>query len=213
MADYICDPSEIYRQSLAAIRSETDLSRLPGDMVEVALRLVHACALPEIVSDLVWSPGAADAGRRSLNRGAAILCDGEMTANGIIRDRLPRNNEVICTVNEAKAKTIARERGTTRSAAGVELWRSRIEGNVIAIGTAPTALFRLLEILGETSERPALVLGFPVGFIGAAESKEALSRNPFEVPFIALKGRKGGSALAAAAVNALAAPFAPEEPR
>jgi len=210
MADYLHDPSEIYRQSLAAIRRETDLSRLPEDIAEVALRLVHACAQPEIVADLVWSDGAARIGRRALQAGAAILADGEMTANGIIRGRLPRNNEVICTVNEPRAAAIAGAGGTTRAAAAVELWRGRIAGSVVAIGTAPTALFRLLEILGETSERPALVLGFPVGFIGAAESKEALGRNPFSVPFIALKGRKGGSALAAAAVNALAAPFAAE---
>jgi sirohydrochlorin cobaltochelatase len=213
MADYICDPSEIYRQSLAAIRGETDLSRVPPDMVAVALRLVHACAIPEIVPDLVWSPGAAEAGRGALQDGAPILCDGEMTANGIIRGLLPRGNEVICTVNEAEAKTIALERKTTRSAAAVELWRGRIAGSVVAVGTAPTALFRLLEIIEETSERPALVLGFPVGFIGAAESKEALGRNPFAVPFIALKGRKGGSALAAAAVNALAAGFDAGDPR
>ena len=213
MADYICDPSEIYRRSLAAIRGETDLSRVPPDMVAVALRLVHACAIPEIVPDLVWSPGAAEAGRAALQSGASILCDSEMTANGIIRGLLPRRNEVICTMNEAEAKTTAGERKTTRSAAAVELWRGRIAGSVVAVGTAPTALFRLLEIIEESSERPALVLGFPVGFIGAAESKEALSRNPFAVPFIALKGRKGGSALAAAAVNALAAGFEAGDPR
>lgn len=213
MADYICDPSEIYRQSLAAIRGETDLSRLPPDMVAVALRLVHACAIPEIVSDLVWSPGAGQTGRAALQSGASILCDGEMTANGIIHSLLPRGNSVICTVNDPKAKTIARERETTRSAAAVELWRGRIAGSVVAVGTAPTALFRLLEILDETPERPALVLGFPVGFIGAAESKDALADNALGVPFIALKGRKGGSALAAAAVNALAAGFDEREPR
>jgi precorrin-8X/cobalt-precorrin-8 methylmutase len=205
MGEYICDPAEIYRRSLAAIRSETDLSRLPDDLIDVALRLVHACALPEIAEELAWSPGAGDAGRRALHSGAAILCDGEMTANGIIRDRLPRRNEIFCTMNDPRVAQIARERQTTRAAAAIELWRGRIAGSVVAIGTAPTALFRLLEILEETGERPALVLGFPVGFIGAAESKDALIESG--LPFIALKGRKGGSALAAAAVNALAAPF------
>lgn len=210
MTDYLRDPSEIYRQSVAAIRNETDLSRLPADMMEVALRLVHACAIPEIVADLVWSPGAAEAGRRALNAGAAILADGEMTARGIIRNRLPRKNEVICTVNEPRAETIARERHTTRSAAAIELWRGRIDGGIVAIGTAPTALFHLLDMLNEVSERPALILGFPVGFVGAAESKEALAGNSFGVPFLALRGRKGGSAMAAAAVNALAAPMVAE---
>lgn len=213
MADYLRNPSEIYRQSIAAIARETDLSHLPSAMAEVALRLVHACAIPEIVADLVWSEHAAEAGRDALRNGAAIVADGEMTANGIIRARLPQKNEIICTVNDPMVPEIARDMNTTRSAAAAELWRGRIEGSVIAIGTAPTALFRLLEMFEEISERPALVLGFPVGFIGAAESKEALAHNSFGVPFIALKGRKGGSALAAAAVNALAAPFEADELR
>lgn len=213
MAEYLRNPSEIYRQSIAAIGREADLSHLPPAMAEVALRLIHACAMPEIAADLAWSDGAAEIGSNALSNGAAVIADGEMTANGIIRARLPRDNEIICTVNEPRAAEIARAADSTRSAAAVELWRGRIAGSVIAVGTAPTALFRLLEILEEVAERPALVLGFPVGFIGAAESKEALADNPFGVPFIALKGRKGGSAMAAAAVNALAASFAEDELR
>ena len=213
MAGYLRNPSEIYRQSIAAIARETDLSQLPPAMRDVALRIVHACAIPEVVADLVWSDGAAEAGRLALASGAVIIADGEMTANGIIRARLPRQNEILCTVNEPKASEIARARDTTRSAAAVELWRGRIEGSVIAVGTAPTALFHLLEMIQEITERPALVLGFPVGFIGAAESKEALAKNSLGVPYIALKGRKGGSAMVAAAVNALAAPFAADELR
>lgn len=213
MAGYLRNPSEIYRQSIAAIARETDLTRLPPAIAEVALRVVHACAIPEIVADLVWSDGAAEAGRRALENGGAVIADSEMTANGIIRARLPHQNRIVCTVNEPQALEIARTMNTTRSAAAVELWRGQIAGSVIAIGTAPTALFHLLEMIEEISERPALILGFPVGFIGAAESKEALAKNSLGVPYIALKGRKGGSAMAAAAVNALAASFAADELR
>ena len=207
MNDYVRDPAEIYRRSLAAIRNETDLSRFPGDIAEVLLRLIHASAAPEIAGDLVWSTGAAQSGRAALMKGASILADGEMTARGIIKSRLPRENAVLCTIADPRVPEMAEAQGTTRAAAAVDLWRGRIGGNVVAIGTAPTALFRLLEILDETPERPALILGFPVGFIGAAESKDALIADSRGVPYIALKGRKGGSALAAAAVNALAAPF------
>lgn len=209
MNDYVRDPAEITRRSFAAIRDETDLSRFPPDIAEIVLRLIHATAAPEIAGGLVWSEGAGRAGRAALAQGAAILADGEMTAKGIIRGRLPRLNEVVCTIAEPGVADRAKAQGTTRAAVAVELWRGRIAGSVIAIGTAPTALFRLLEILDETEERPALILGFPVGYIGAAESKAALAADPRGVPFIALKGRKGGSALAAAAVNALAAGEAP----
>ncbi len=211
MNDYLRDPAEIYRRSLAAIRGETDLSRFPEDIAPVLLRLIHACAIPEIADDMAWSPGAARAGSQALALGAAIFADGEMTARGIIRNRLPRGNEIVCTLSDAKVRDIACSQGTTRAAAAVDLWRGRLAGSVVAIGTAPTALFRLLELLAESPERPALVLGFPVGFVGAAESKAALAQNSLGLPFITLLGRKGGSALAAAAVNALAAPFAAEE--
>jgi precorrin-8X/cobalt-precorrin-8 methylmutase len=212
MDDYLNDPAEIMRRSFAAIRKETDFSRVPGDLRDLALRLVHACAMPDIVAGLAWSDGAGEAGRRALGNGAAILTDAGMVAQGILRDRLPATNEVICTVGDPRAAEAARERRTTRAAAAVELWRDRLGGSVVAIGTAPTALFRLLELVREGAPRPALILGFPVGFIGAAESKEALIQDPSGVPFITLRGRRGGSALAAAAVNALAGAGREEAP-
>jgi precorrin-8X/cobalt-precorrin-8 methylmutase len=205
MFDYLRDPVKISRRSLAAIRAEADLSAVPDEMRDLVLRLVQACAMPDIVADLAWSEGAEDAGRRALAQGAAILVDGEMLAHGIIRERLPAENDVVCTLHEPRAADAARTRRMTRAAAGVELWQARLEGAVIAIGTAPTALFRLLELLEEGAPRPALILGFPVGFIGAAEAKEALIGAQTRVPYLTLRGRRGGSALAAAAVNALAA--------
>jgi precorrin-8X/cobalt-precorrin-8 methylmutase len=208
--DYVRDPAEIYRRSVEAIRREIDLSRFSGAMAEVALRLVHACAMPDIVGDIVFSPGAAESGRGALESGAAIFVDGEMTGHGIIRSRLPRKNAVICTLGDSKVPVIAKRNASTRASAAVDLWRGKLQGAVIAIGTAPTALFRLLEVLAESGERPAVILGFPVGFVGAAESKEALA-NQTAVPFIALWGRRGGAALAAAAVNALAAPLIADE--
>lgn len=210
MNDYLHDPAEIYRRSIAEIRRETDLARFPADVADILLRLIHACAMPEIAGDLAWSKGAAAAGKTALADGAAIFADGEMTARGIIAARLPRENEIICTIADARVPGMAESGNTTRAAAAVDLWRGKIGGSVVAIGTAPTALFRLLDILKETHERPAVVLGFPVGFIGAAESKQALIGNSLGVEFIALKGRKGGSAMAAAAVNALAAPMETE---
>lgn len=202
--DYIKDPVEIYRQSFAAIRRETDLSGLDDDISDVALRLVHACAMPDIVADLVASPGAARAGREALAAGAAILTDVEMVARGVIASRLPRHNPVICRLGDPTVPDLAVSHDTTRSAAAVTLWRDHLAGSIVAIGNAPTALFRLLEGLAEGWTPPALILGFPVGFIGATESKEALIDGDHGVPYIALRGRRGGSALAAAAVNALA---------
>jgi precorrin isomerase len=207
MIDYVRDAAEIYRQSVAAIRREVDLESLPADLRPVALRLVHACGMPEIVGDLVASPDAASRGVEALRAGAAILADVEMVAHGIDRTRLPGANAVICTLNDDATRPGAERLGTTRSAAAVEAWRAHVEGAVVAIGNAPTALFHLLERLEQGWPRPALILGFPVGFVGAAESKDALAAQS-AVPFIALKGRRGGSALAAAAVNALAAPDA-----
>jgi precorrin isomerase len=207
MIDYVRDAAEIYRQSVAAIRREVDLQVLPEDLRPVALRLVHACGMPDIVGDLAASPGAAGRGRAALDAGRPILVDVEMVAQGIDRPRLPRGNRVICTLNDDATAPAAAQLGTTRSAAAVEAWRAHLDGAVVAIGNAPTALFRLLEKLDEGWPRPALILGFPVGFVGAAESKEALAVQT-AVPFIALKGRRGGSALAAAAVNALASPDA-----
>ncbi len=203
MIDYLRDPAEIYRRSFAAIRDACDLARLSADLVPVALRLVHACGMPDIVDELTASSGAVAAGRTALDAGAPILCDSQMVAQGIQRHRLPRRNAVICTLDEPDTKTRAAAEGTTRSAAAVAGWRPFIDGAVVAIGNAPTALFRLLEELDRGAPRPALILGFPVGFIGAAESKAALAADPRGVAFITLPGRRGGSALAAAAINAL----------
>jgi len=201
---YICDPDEIYRLSFASIRAEADLSAVPADLEALAVRLIHAAGDPGIAADLAWSEGAGEAGRAALRRGAPILVDTNMVATGIIRARLPAGNAVVCTLTEPGLAEAARAAGTTRSAAAVDLWRDRLEGAVVAIGNAPTALFRLLELLDAGGPRPALILGFPVGFIGAAESKDALIDHAGGVPFVALRGRRGGSAFAAACVNALA---------
>ncbi|NKB55872.1 MAG: precorrin-8X methylmutase [Alphaproteobacteria bacterium] len=200
---YLRDPAEIYRESFAAIRRETDLSAVSDDLAPLALRVVHACAMPEVISDLSASPGAVAAGRAALERGAPILTDVEMVAHGITRSRLPQNNQVVCTLNDESVPALAKSLGTTRSAAAVTLWPSDLDGAVVAIGNAPTALFQLLEGLAAGWPAPALILGFPVGFIGAAESKDALINGSHGIPFATLRGRRGGSAMAAAAVNAL----------
>ena len=204
MRPYEKDPAAIYAQSFATVREETRIDRFPADMQGVIIRLVHACGMVEIADRLAFSPGAGRAGRAALASGAPILCDCEMVAAGIIRRRLPAGNEVIVTLNDPAVPGLATEIGNTRSAAAVGLWRDRIEGAVVAIGNAPTALFHLLDLLDQGWPRPALILGFPVGFVGAAESKAELAANPRGTPFVALRGRKGGSAMAAAAVNALA---------
>ena len=204
MIDYIQDGTEIYRQSFATIRSEANLSILLPDLERVAVRLIHSCGMTDIVSDLSASPGAATAGRNALIAGASILCDARMVAEGVTRKRLPADNAVICTLQHPDTLKLAEQMATTRSAAALELWRDHLDGAIVAIGNAPTALFRLLELLDQGVPKPALILGFPVGFIGAAESKAALAANSRGVPFIALQGRRGGSAMASAAVNALA---------
>ena len=203
MFDYIHDPEEIRRRSIEAIRAEVNLDAFPEDFRPVAARMVHACGMPDIVADLDFSAGAAAAGRAALADGAPVLTDSEMLRVGIIRDRLPAGNETVCTLNAEGVAQSAKAAGTTRSAAAVDLWRPMLEGAVVAIGNAPTALFHLLELLAAGAGRPALVIGFPVGFIGAAESKGALIAVAGSVPYITLQGRRGGSALAAAAVNAL----------
>jgi len=208
--DYERDPSAIYRQSFATVRAEASLDLVPEDMEPVAIRLIHACGMTDIVTDLMCSDDAVRAGRDALAQGAPIFTDVEMVANGIIRSRLPAGNDVLCTLNDARVPALARDLGTTRSAAAVELWRDRVEGSVVAIGNAPTALFQLLETIAAGGPKPAVILGFPVGFVGAAESKQALAENPFGLSYVALNGRRGGSAMAAAAVNALAAGL-PEE--
>ncbi len=207
---YEKDPSAIYRQSFAIVRAEADLGHLPAALVPVAIRLIHACGMTDLPGDLLWSKDAAESAAEAFGKGAPVLCDVEMVAHGIIASRLPEGTEVICTLNEPPVHDLAGRLGTTRSAAAVEMWRDRLDGAIVAIGNAPTALFHLLEMIAAGGPKPALVLGFPVGFVGAAESKEALAANPFGVPFLSLRGRRGGSAIAAAAVNALAAGL-PEE--
>jgi precorrin-8X/cobalt-precorrin-8 methylmutase len=203
MFDYIRDANEIYRNSFEIIRSESNLDKLPEDIAKVTVRMIHACGMTDIVEDLSYTPTAAEAGRNAIAAGAPILCDCRMVAEGVTRSRLPRNNNVICTLNDPEVPQIAKRLRNTRSAAALELWRFHIEGAVVVIGNAPTALFRLLEMLDDGVPRPALILGFPVGFVGAAESKAALAADSRNVPFMTLHGRRGGSAIAAAAVNAL----------
>ena len=204
MIEYIRDGQEIYRQSFATIRAEADLGAIPADLEKLAVRLIHACGMVDVVQDLRFSPGAGTAGRTALAKGAPILCDARMVAEGITRARLPANNPVICTLNEADVPQLARELGNTRSAAALQHWREHLEGSVVVIGNAPTALFYLLEMLDAGAPKPALILGMPVGFIGAAESKDMLAADSRGVPYVIVRGRRGGSAMAAAAVNALA---------
>ncbi|AFY41115.1 precorrin-8X methylmutase [Nostoc sp. PCC 7107] len=204
MSEYIRNPNEIYRNSFSIIRSEANLDVLPTDVAKVAVRLIHACGMTDIVTDLGYSPTAVQSARAALISGAPILCDCRMVAEGVTRRRLPANNEVICTLNYPEVPELAQKLGNTRSAAALELWRSHLENSVVAIGNAPTALFRLLEMLDQGAPKPAVILGFPVGFVGAAESKAALAADSRNVPFMTLHGRRGGSAIAAAAVNALA---------
>jgi len=204
--DYIRDPQEITRRSFEIVRAETDLSGLPAEVGEVVLRVVHACGMPEIAADIAYGGDMAAVGRRALQEGAAILADCEMVAEGITRARLPQANRVLCTLNDARTPDLAQRLDTTRSAAAVDLWGEELEGAVVAIGNAPTALFRLLEILRAGAPRPAAIVAFPVGFVGAAESKDALISSGLTIPYLTLRGRRGGSAMAAAAVNALARP-------
>ena len=203
LPDYLRDPEEIYRASRALALAETDLSALPDDLVEVALRLVHASGDPSLVGDIRASSGAVAAGRAALEAGAAVFCDTQMVAHGVIRARLPAANEVICKLNHESVPARAERLATTRSAAAVDLWSGALRGALVAIGNAPTALFRLLERLEDRAPRPALIIAMPVGFVGAADSKQAVIDGDHGVPYIALAGRRGGSALAAAAVNAL----------
>jgi precorrin-8X/cobalt-precorrin-8 methylmutase len=200
---YLRDPAAIYRRSFALIRAEAGLARFPSALRPLAIRLAHAAGDVTILDDLAWSRGAVNAGRRALASGATILVDSTMVASGIARIRLPAENPVICTLHDPAIRGLAASQKTTRSAAAVELWRARLAGSVVAIGNAPTALFRLLEILLAGADKPALILAFPVGFVGAAEAKEALIGFGRGLAYVTLKGRRGGSALAAAAINAL----------
>jgi precorrin-8X/cobalt-precorrin-8 methylmutase len=200
---YIRNGAEIYRHSFAIIRSEADLARFTPDEEPVAVRIIHACGMVEVASDIRFSPGAAAAAKAALRAGAPIFTDAEMVARGVTRARLPADNEVICTLTDPRVAAVAEATGNTRSAAAMDLWRDRLGGAVVSIGNAPTSLYRLLEMLDEGAPMPACVIGMPVGFVGAAESKDALIADG-RVPFIVVTGRKGGSAMAAAAVNALA---------
>ncbi|MFI7705769.1 precorrin-8X methylmutase [Nonomuraea sp. NPDC049480] len=202
MTDYIRDGAEIYRRSFATIRAETDLTGMPPDVAQVAVRMIHACGMTDLVTDLAWSPQVVSAARAAMRGGAPILCDAMMVASGVTRRRLPAANDVVCTLQDPRVPELAERLGTTRSAAALELWRDRLDGAVVAMGNAPTALFRLLELVAEGAGRPAAVLGVPVGFIGASESKRALADSDLE--YLVVHGRRGGSAMTAAAVNAIA---------
>ena len=203
LRQYLRDPDAIYRESFAIIRREASLAHLPSDIAEIAVRLIHACGMTDIAAYLAFTPEVAARARAALATGAPVLCDSAMVAAGIMRAKLPAGNEIACRLDDVRVPELARSLKTTRSAAAVELWAERLDGAVVAIGNAPTALFHLLERLGEDAPRPAAILAFPVGFVGAAESKQALTEARLDIPFLTLKGRRGGSALAAAAVNAL----------
>ena len=202
---YQRNPHEIYRQSFATVRAEARIDHLPADLHEVAIRLVHSCGMTDVPNRLAWSDDVVAAACAALAAGAPILCDCEMVASGIARTRLPADNPVICTLNDPATPDRAAAIGNTRSAAAVELWRGRIEGSLAVIGNAPTALFHLLELLDTGWPEPAAIIAMPVGFVGAAESKAELAANPRGVPFLTLRGRRGGSAMASAVVNALSA--------
>ncbi|MFL5337306.1 MAG: precorrin-8X methylmutase [Geminicoccaceae bacterium] len=206
MPAYLRDPAAIYDHSFALIRAEVPLNRFPPALHPMVLRLVHACGMPDVAPELCWHGNVAQAGRDALARGAVVLVDAGMVRAGLMLDRLPAGNDVRHTLGDERTAGLAVELGTTRSAAAVELWRPYIAGAVIAIGNAPTALFHLLDRLQVWPERPAAILAFPVGFVGAAESKEALTTSGLDVPWLTLRGRRGGSAMAAAAVNALLHP-------
>ncbi|MFF3684451.1 precorrin-8X methylmutase [Streptomyces sp. NPDC002187] len=202
--EYEKDGAEIYRRSFATIRAEADLAGLPAEVSQVAVRMIHACGMVDLVRDLAHSPDVVIRARQALRAGAPILCDAQMVASGVTRKRLPADNDVICTLSDPSVPALAAQMGTTRSAAALELWRDRLEGSVVAVGNAPTALFRLLEMIEDGAPRPAAVIGMPVGFIGAAESKDALAAHPLGLEHLVVRGRRGGSAMAAAAVNAIA---------
>jgi len=203
---YLRDGDAIYRRSFAIIRAESDLARFSDEEADVVVRMIHACGVVDAGKAIEFGNGLVAAARSALTRGAPILCDAEMVAHGVTRARLPAANEVICTLRDPRVAALAEKLGTTRSAAALDLWAERLEGAIVAIGNAPTALFRLLEMIDAGAPRPAAILGIPVGFVGATESKDALAANPRGLPFLIVRGRMGGSAMTAAAVNALARP-------
>ena len=202
MYEYEHDGAEIYRQSFATIRAEADLSGFPDDVAQVVVRMIHACGQVDLTSDVAFSPDVVTRARAALDGGAPVLCDAQMVASGVTRKRLPKDNDVVCTLNDPRTPALARDLGTTRTAAAMHLWGDRLDGAVVAIGNAPTALFHLLEMVRDGAPRPAAVIGIPVGFIGAVESKEALAAS--DLDHLVVRGRRGGSAITAAAVNAIA---------
>jgi precorrin-8X/cobalt-precorrin-8 methylmutase len=204
MTDYIRDGAEIYRQSFATIRAESDLSRFPADVAQVVVRMIHACGQVDLTSDVAFTPGVVAAARGALRSGAPIFCDATMVASGVTRKRLPANNDVVCMLGDPRVPVIAERLGNTRSAAALELWGPKLEGAVVAIGNAPTALFHLLDMIDQGAPKPAAIIGCPVGFIGAAESKEDLILRAGDIEHIVVRGRRGGSAITAAALNAIA---------
>ena len=199
---YITDGAEIYRRSFATIRVEADLDRFPEDVSRVVVRMIHACGMVDLARDIAYSADVVAKARAALEAGAPILCDAQMVASGITRSRLPAANDVVCTLSDPRVPDIAARIGNTRSAAAIDLWLDRLDGAVVAIGNAPTTLFRLLDVIADGAPRPAAVIGVPVGFIGAAESKQALAESDLE--YLVVHGRRGGSAMAVAAVNAIA---------
>jgi precorrin-8X/cobalt-precorrin-8 methylmutase len=202
--DYVHDGAEIYRRSFATIRAEADLGRFPDEVAAVVVRMIHSCGMTDLPGDVGYSDGVVAAARAALRAGAPVLCDAHMVAAGITRRRLPAANEIVCTLSDPAVQALAARLGTTRSAAALDLWGDRLDGAVVAIGNAPTALFRFLEMLASGAPRPAAIVGIPVGFVGAAESKDALASGNHGVPYLVVRGRMGGSAMTAAAVNALA---------
>lgn len=204
--DYIRDGNAIYERSFAMVREEADLSAFTPDQAEIAIRMIHACGLVEAAQHFRFSPDFVDAARGALVAGKPVLCDAEMVAHGVTRARLPASNDVICTLRDPRTPGLAKTIGNTRSAAAIDLWGDKLEGAVVAIGNAPTALFYLLELLERGAPRPAAIIGMPVGFVGAMESKDALEESPLGIPYAIVKGRLGGSAMTAAAVNAVARP-------
>lgn len=204
MNDYVRDGAEIYRRSFAIIRAEAELAGLEPILERTVVRMIHACGMVDLAADVRASAGFAAAAAAALRAGAPILCDTTMVASGVTRARLPADNEVLCTLGDPRVAALAREQATTRTAAAIELWRDRLEGSLVVVGNAPTALFRLLEMVRAGAPAPAAVIGVPVGFVGAAESKDALAAHPSALEHLIVRGRRGGSAIAAAAVNALA---------
>jgi precorrin-8X/cobalt-precorrin-8 methylmutase len=202
--DYIRDAAEIYRQSFATIRAEADLARFPDDVAQVVVRLIHTCGQVDVTEHVAYTDDVVARTRAALDAGAPVLCDSSMVASGITRSRLPADNQVVSLVADPRAADLAGRLGSTRSAAGVDLWADRLGGAVLAIGNAPTALFRLLELLDDGAQTPAAVLGGPVGFVGSAQSKQELIDRPRGMSYLVVTGRRGGSAMAAAAVNAIA---------